>query len=169
MKRAVVMLALVYGVSFPSFAGKSDVEVIRRAIAYDLLNAKSREGRYACSTKNYACSGPAKSEMALRLLRYLPASESDPLIVDLSAFRLDSALAEDYSCLIADRMPLIRKKLNAGSARTVSDNCFGLFKKLISGSELYGELDPGSFCRAESDVKKRIEDLAKISKSSECD
>ena len=152
----------------PVFAGDNaaELEMARHAIAYDLLNAKSPKGRYTCSTENYACSGPNKSEMALALLERIHGKDADRAIAALSGFKLDAHISETYTCLAARRAPSVRTQLKAIKPAELRASCIKFADTLISPSRLYRDLTPASICESEAAITSRINQLLKLTPAS---
>ena len=169
IKMQVLLLSAAAVIS-PAFAGEnsSDLDMARHAIAYTLLNAQSPKGRYACSTDNYACSGPDKSDMALALLARIQGKEANRAIAALSAFKLDGHLSETYTCLVARRAASIRPELKSLKPADARASCLAFAARLIDRSTLYRDLAPTSICATESDIASRLKELSLLTSTS-CD
>lgn len=155
MKICFFALAIFFSIAaLASDSGRQDVavEMGKRAIATVVMNGNSRAGRYACSGKNYACSGPGKGELGLALLKSIRTERSAVALVEIAAFNLDGDLSGEYACAIVTGGPQLRKLLNMSSAKRNREKCVEFFGKLTRSSPLYKELDPNLLCRTESEI-----------------
>ena len=155
MKIFFFALAILFsGSAFCSDSDRQDVavEMGKRAIATVVMNGNSRAGRYACSGKNYACSGPDKGELGLALLQNIRTEKSAEALVEIAAFNLDGDLSNEHACAIATGGPQLRKLLNMSSAKRNRERCIEFFGALTRSSNLYKDVDPNLLCRAESEI-----------------
>lgn len=140
----------------------AEIEMAKVAIAVELLNSHRPEGRYACSRGNPACSGPAKGELGLVLLRNIRTKDGVRALLEVGAFGLDAGLAEDYDCAVATGGPEMKRQLatvSPGSSRTA---CLVFFERLIRSMSLYKDVEASSLCRTEVELSQQYENLRKI-------
>lgn len=140
----------------------TEIEMAKVAIAVELLNGHSREGRYACSRDHPACSGPAKGELGLALLRNIRTKGGARALLEVGAFGLDADLAEDYDCAVATGGPEMKRQLATVSAKRNQTACLVFFKTLIRSMPLYKEVEASSLCRTEAELSRRYEGIRKI-------
>ena len=140
----------------------TEIEMAKVAIAVELLNGHSREGRYACSRVNPACSGPAKGELGLALLQNIRTKEGARALLEVGAFGLDAGLAEHYDCAVATGGPEMKRQLAAVSPARSRVACLVFFETLIRSMPLYKEVEVSSLCRTEAELSRRYERIRKI-------
>ncbi len=139
-----------------------DIEMAKTAVAVELLNGHSREGRYACSRMNHACAGPAKGELGLALLRNISTSRGAQALLEVGAFGLDADLAESYDCAIATGGPEVKRQLATVSAKRNRAACLAFFGTLIHSMPDYKDVDATGLCLSEAELSRKYASIRKI-------
>lgn len=79
----------------------ADIEMVEHSILASLVVHKSSESKSLCSQTPYACVGADGAELGLALIGGSRSAAAPRHLVELSRFRMDGALSEDYRCYLA--------------------------------------------------------------------
>ncbi len=80
-----------------------DMEDADYSILATLMIQKNKNSRYLCTENAFACIGADKADLALGLIAWSKDKNAPKKLLELSKYRFDSALSEDYKCYIIMR------------------------------------------------------------------
>ncbi|WP_425517422.1 Imm57 family immunity protein [Stenotrophomonas lactitubi] len=149
----------------------ADIRMAEHAILASLAVHKSSESRSLCSQSPYACAGADGAELGLALIGGSRSPSAPKHLLELSRFRMDGALSEDYKCYVASRGGPVIQAAAKLDARKLAAQCrseLEAFQKRAGGNSF--DVAPESMCSSAADIQKFLREVGALVKGgNDCD
>lgn len=149
----------------------ADIRMAEHAILASLAVHKSSESRSLCSQSPYACAGADGAELGLALIGGSRSPSAPKHLLELSRFRMDGALSEDYKCYVASRGGSVIQAAAKLDARKLAAQCrseLEAFQERAGGNNF--DVAPESMCSSAADIQKFLREVGALVKGgNDCD
>lgn len=149
----------------------ADMEMAEHSILASLVVHKSSESKSLCSQTPYACVGADGAELGLALIGGSRSPAAPRNLVELSRFRMDGALSEDYKCYVTAQGNSMVQAASRLDARKLAGQCLSelaAFKRRAGGAKF--DVAPENICSSVADIQSSLRDVVRLAKAgSDCD
>lgn len=174
MKTVVMVLCIVLCASFECSVSArplaerlaADIEMAEYSIVAALALHKSSESKSLCYQSPYACVGADGAELGLALIGGSKSPLASRRLIELSRFRMDGALSEDYKCYVAMQGDSIIKVVPKLDAKRLAGQCrseFSAFKRRAGGVSL--DVVPENICSSVAEIESSLRELVRLAKA----
>lgn len=144
----------------------ADIEMAEHSILASLVVHKSSESKSLCSQAPYACVGADGAELGLALIGGSRSPVAPRHLVELSRFRMDGALSEDYKCYLAAQGNSMVQAASKLDAKRLAGQClseFAAFKRRAGNAKF--DVAPENICSSVADIQTSLRDVARLVKA----
>jgi hypothetical protein len=171
-------IAAIYGI--PGLAAtvkksndreQARIDFAKNAILFGVINSSNWKGAHACSDKNnaYACAGPDRAELGMTVLESSNSIAAAYALVDISAYKMDGAIGENYSEAVCRKGKNIANLFKKSDPDDLKLKCEKDANYIISSSDLYKNVDIYNVCLDSDSIKIRIsENLDMLNRAPLC-
>ncbi|BCX42978.1 Imm57 family immunity protein [Stenotrophomonas sp. LC732] len=149
----------------------ADIEMAEHSILASLVVHKSSESKSLCSQTPYACVGADGAELGLALIGGSRSAAAPRHLVELSRFRMDGALSEDYKCYLAAHGNSVAQAAPKLDAKKLAGQCmseFAAFKRRAGAAKF--DVAPENICNSVADIQRSLREAVRLANAGgECD
>ncbi|WP_206149860.1 Imm57 family immunity protein [Stenotrophomonas pavanii] len=149
----------------------ADIEMAEHSILASLVVHKSSESKSLCSQTPYACVGADGAELGLALIGGSRSAAAPRHLVELSRFRMDGALSEDYKCYLAAHGNSVAQAAPKLDAKKLAGQCMSEFAALKrrAGAAKF-DVAPENICNSVGDIQRSLREAVRLANAGgECD
>ncbi len=149
----------------------ADIEMAEHSILASLVVHKSSESKSLCSQTPYACVGADGAELGLALIGGSRSAAAPRHLVELSRFRMDGALSEDYKCYLAAHGNSTVQAASKLDAKKLAGQCMSelaAFKRRAGTAKF--DVAPENICSSVADIQRSLREAVRLANAGgECD
>jgi hypothetical protein len=169
-------IVLVGALAMPASAhdeslARRDLEAAEVAMLSDAMVRKNPKSQALCTREPYACVGVRTYELVLAILHASRHPDAPRILVDLSRYRMDAALAVDYACVVYERRAAAKPALATVDPAALAQRCAAdvvAFQRKSKPGKW--DVKPEAICRTPAEIRDAIVELRAFVKTSNgCD
>lgn len=147
-----------------------EINMAEVSILTSLMVHRNPSSRYLCTENSYACLGADKAELGLALIAARNTNASLISLSQLTRFKMDGGLSEDFTCAILERGKKIEKIIHRIVPSELESRCkreVSQVKERNSGK--FEGLTTDAICTPAAEINEHLRELtAGIMKRQRC-
>lgn len=146
-----------------------EITMAEDAVFWSLVASSGERNRNECAINSFACSDD-RGDLGLAFLGSKLSIEANDALIGLLRYRLDGAVASNFSCFVLSKKGIARKTLVRIRPSALRERCVAERERTITNHpELMSDVDHNAICADTEEIEaKRRQLLAGLKKGKTC-